>query len=353
MIDEKRHAKPHGVKPLPPAVGPYRIVRRLGGGGMGEVFEGYDAARDLKVAIKLIRSEVAHDDKARLRFRREARASSRLDHPATVKVYQVLELEAGDAIVMELVEGTDLAQRMREGPMKVSFVVALARQIAAGLGEAHAKGIVHRDLKAENVMVNSAGRTKILDFGLAKYDSLQDEEGSLTTQGKVRGTSRSMSPEQVRGLPVDARSDLFSFGVLLYEMLSGESPFLADGTARTLRNVCTLEPVPVRELRPDVPRELSELVERLLEKDPPRRPQSAREVERSLEDVPVTQEIPADFLRDATADEDGDTATIEAVSPFAGFPKAEETSWYESFTGRPALLAAVVLLLVFLLAYVS
>ena len=266
-------------------IGPYRVESRLGAGGMGEVYRAWDERLERWVAIKLIRPESAESDQARERFRREARAAASLSHPSLVQIHDILVEEEGDAIVMELVEGDPLARRIARGPLSVRETVRLGKDIAEGLASAHAKGLLHRDLKPENVMVTADGRAKILDFGLAKR---LEGEADLTRDSVVVGTFRSMSPEQARGLPLDARSDLFSLGTLLYEMLAGRSPFAGDSTFDTLTRVCTARQAPLWDVVPGIPPGLSELVDRLLEKDPACRPQSAREVAATLESLAVS-----------------------------------------------------------------
>ncbi len=261
-------------------IGAYRLEGRLGRGGMGEVFLARDERLGRWVAIKRIR----HDSQPamRERFRREARAAARLNHPAVVQIYDVVEDGSGDAlvdaIIMELAEGRTLRALLTAGLPASAQAIRLAREIADGLAAAHAAGLVHRDLKAENVMVTPDGHAKILDFGLAKSSLDEPEDGSLTAHGAVLGTFYAMSPEQASGEPVDARSDLFSLGVLLYEMLSGRSPFRAGSSAETLRRVLADQPPPLGALRPDLPPELVRLVDRLLAKDREARPASAREV---------------------------------------------------------------------------
>ncbi len=266
----------------PQTIGPYSLGERLGAGGMGEVYQAYDERLDRWVAVKLIRPESAENETARERFRREARAAARLSHPSIVQIHDVVESADGDAIVMELVEGESLAHRIARGPLPVDEAVRLGREIAEGLAAAHAKGLIHRDLKPENVMVTPEGRAKILDFGLAKR---LEGETALTADQRVVGTFRSMSPEQARGQQLDARSDLFSLGLLLYEALSGRSPFEESSALETLTRICAHRQAPLREVNPAVPAPLSALVDRLLEKEPARRPQSAREVAAALETV--------------------------------------------------------------------
>jgi serine/threonine-protein kinase len=266
-------------------IGHYTILSRLGFGGMGEVFLAHDEQLDRKVAIKRIRQESARPHQ-RERFRREARLAARLNHPAIVHVYDLLSGEDVDHLVLEYVEGMTLRALVRSGPLPVPRAVGLGIQIAQGLQEAHRQGIVHRDLKTENVLVTGAGQAKIADFGIAKL--MTDEgldEDSLTRTGTVLGTYRAMSPEQARGELVDHRSDLFSFGVLLYELLTGQSPFEAENGLAMLERIVRHRQEPVRELRPEVPEELSRLVDQLLEKDPLLRPRSAGEVAGVLEEI--------------------------------------------------------------------
>ncbi len=194
---------------------------------------------------------------------------------------QMTNLHAAPIAGLSFVEGEPLVKALENGPLPVATVLTLGRDIAAGLAEAHAHGIVHRDLKTENVIITPRGRAKILDFGLAK--PFRDLEPSITEVGHVFGTCRAMSPEQASGLDVDHRSDLFSFGTLLYEMATGESPFLRSSRMTTLTQVCVHVPPPVIELEPRVPQELSDLIESLLEKQSERRPQHASEVKRVLD----------------------------------------------------------------------
>jgi tRNA A-37 threonylcarbamoyl transferase component Bud32/tetratricopeptide (TPR) repeat protein len=263
----------------PQTIGPYTLGERLGAGGMGEVYQAYDERLDRWVAVKLIRSDHLDKPTVRERFRREARAAACLSHPSIVQIHDVVESDESDAIVMELVEGEPLSGRIARGPLAVGEAVRIGREIAEGLAAAHAKGLIHRDLKPENVMITADGRAKILDFGLAKR---LEGEASLTADHRVLGTFRSMSPEQARGLALDARSDLFSFGLLFYEMLTGTSPFEEASTLETLTRICAHRQAPLREVDAAIPASLSDLVDRLLEKEPARRPGNAREVAAAL-----------------------------------------------------------------------
>ncbi len=259
-------------------IGPYRVYERLGVGGMGEVFKAYDDRLDRWVAIKRIRPDREDAEDNRERFKREARATARLNHPAIVHLYGIFQEGDSDCIVMEYVEGRTLDAILAEGPLDPLRVASLGNEIASGLAEAHANGILHRDLKAENIIITPRGRSKILDFGLAKPILRSELDPVLTGKGQLVGTSRAMSPEYVSGDNVDHRSDLFALGVLLYETLTGQSPFKAHNTLATLKQVMLHKQMPVKQISPKVPQELSDLIDRLLEKGPADRPQSAHEV---------------------------------------------------------------------------
>jgi serine/threonine protein kinase/tetratricopeptide (TPR) repeat protein len=275
---------------MPETIGPYRVLERLGRGGMGEVFLAYDERLDRRVAVKRIRPDAGTSPERRERFRREARVSARLNHPAIVQIYDILTEGDLEHIVMEHVEGADLHKILARGPLDVPQVMRLARQLSDGLDAAHRQGIVHRDFKAENVLVTASGQAKIADFGIAKRLLAMSGEGgdaeieeSLTGGNVVLGTYRTMSPEQARGEPVDHRTDLFALGVLLYEALTGRSPFAAENALATLTRVIHFHQEPVSSLRPGVPAALSALVDDLLQKEPALRPQSAAQVRRELE----------------------------------------------------------------------
>lgn len=262
-------------------IGPYRLGDCLGRGGMGVVHAAYDERLDRRVALKRV-LETDDDPHRRQRVRREARTAAQLTHPAVVQVFDLVEADDGDWIVMELVDGPTLSRVLEDGPLGVERTLRLGRQIAEGLAAAHDLGIVHRDLKTENVLVLPEDRVKILDFGLAKRLTGTAETDDLTTTGKVKGTGRAMSPEQARGLDVGPRSDLFSLGILLYETLTGTRPFQGKTFYDSLARIATHQPRPISEVVPDAPRELSDLVDRLLAKAPELRPASARSVARDL-----------------------------------------------------------------------
>jgi serine/threonine protein kinase/tetratricopeptide (TPR) repeat protein len=277
-------------------LGGYRIESLLGRGGMGEVYLAYDERLQRHVALKRIRADGPVEARARARFRREAQAAARLNHPAIVQIYDILDTEHGDCIVMEYVAGETVAALVKRGPPALAQALRLASAVADGLGEAHAKGLVHRDLKAENVLVTSAGQAKILDFGLALPLWGHSPSPALTQEGALLGTVHAMSPEQASGRSVDHRSDIFALGVLLYELVTGRSPFRGANLLDTLRRVTSEAPVPLTESRPEAPGELVALVARLLEKEPERRPQSARLVAAELAALAVRVPGEAPFL---------------------------------------------------------
>jgi TOMM system kinase/cyclase fusion protein len=254
---------------------------------MGVVYRAYDERLDRWVAVKFIQPGKHEDAVGRERLRREARASARLSHPAIVQIYDMVRTDEGDGIVMELVEGRTLAQILREGPLDLKQGLTLAREVASALAEAHRHGVIHRDLKSENVIVTASGRPKILDFGLAKRmePETTPAEAALTVDGMVLGTCRSMAPEQIEGRAIDPRTDLFSFGTLLYETFTGVSPFFDKSVIETLKRVCLLRQSPARETNPRLPEELSGLIDHLLQKDPALRPQNAQAVLSALERI--------------------------------------------------------------------
>jgi len=282
-------------------LGRYRILSRLGCGGMGEVLLAEDPALCRGVAIKHIRPGLERDRTFRARLRREAQLAARLSHRAIVQVFDLITDDDGDHVIMEYVPGPSLHTLVAGRPMAVSQVVHIATELADGLAYAHQQGIVHRDLKIENILIGIDGQPKIADFGIARGTApIVDAHGqdAATGDGCVLGTSRAMSPEQIQGHDVDARSDLFSFGVMLYELITGVSPFAAGVETVTLLRVLHDRPLPVHALVADVPRALSDLIDHLLEKVPARRPDSARAVRdrlrRVLDASPVARAAPVD-----------------------------------------------------------
>jgi eukaryotic-like serine/threonine-protein kinase len=285
------------VPEIPRQVGPYSIIGRLGEGGMGEVFLAYDERLDRKVAVKRVRGGDL-SSKRRQRLQREAQTAARLSHPAIVQVHDLVADGEVNHIVMEYVDGPSLRKLLEAGPLSPGCALPLACEIAAGLAEAHRMGVIHRDLKAENVLITPSGHAKIADFGLARRLGSEDR---LTASNAILGTYRTMSPEQARGEPADRRSDLFSFGVLLYEMLSGRSPFHAENGLATLQRITSFQPPPLSTAVPGLLPELSNLVGHLIQKDPGLRPASARDVLQDLEEMArdVPREVPG-WIADST-----------------------------------------------------
>jgi serine/threonine-protein kinase len=262
-------------------IGPYRLVRRLGAGGMGAVYLGYDERLERHIALKRLHVGSEIPAQGRERFRREAKIAARINHPAVVQIHDVVRVDEDDWIVMEYVDGEDLRRRLQAGPASWQELLGIAREIAAGMAEAHDRGVIHRDLKCENVLITRAGHVKITDFGIAEI--LGDD--ARVTGGVVAGTLRAMSPEQARGRAVDHRSDLFSFGVLLYEALTGTSPFLADTPFLTMQQIVHASPRHIGELVPGIPQALAALIEQLLHKSPLLRPRDFHDVADALSDI--------------------------------------------------------------------
>jgi serine/threonine protein kinase/tetratricopeptide (TPR) repeat protein len=272
-------------------LGPYEITVPLGAGGMGEVYRARDTRLGRDVAIKVLPAEFASDPERLKRFEREAKATAALSHPNILDVHDVGTHEGTPYLVEELLEGESLKARIGRGAIPVVEAVGIAAQVAHGLAAAHGKNIVHRDLKPENVFLTAEGTVKILDFGLAKLvesvppgeaDTLTHAPTGATEAGRVLGTVAYMAPEQARGMPVDQRADVFAFGVVLYEMLSGQRPFRGATATDTLAAIIKDEPAP---LPATVPPQLAAVVERCLAKEPAHRYQRGGEVEAALEAV--------------------------------------------------------------------
>jgi len=265
-------------------LGNFEIVELLGRGGMGEVWRAHDARLKRDVAIKVLPAGLARDPDRIARFEREARAASALNHPNIVSVYDIGRDKGTYWIASELVRGDTLRRMIEAGPLPAARVIEIATQVAAGLAAAHAAGLVHRDLKPDNIMVTRDGHVKILDFGLAKQRRTPpgSTTADLTDEGVVLGTAGYMSPEQVRGEVVDHRSDLFSFGVVLYEMLCGKRAFAGDSSVEVMHAILKDEPP---ELPVSVPPALALIVRRCLEKEPDRRFQSAADLGFALESL--------------------------------------------------------------------
>ncbi len=247
-------------------VGPYEIVSAIGAGGMGEVYRARDPRLKREVAIKVLPASLSSDPQRLDRFEQEAVVAGALNHPNILAVHDIGQQDGSPYIVSELLDGATLRERLRSGPLPVRKVIDYAQQIARGLAAAHDKGIIHRDLKPENIFITNDGRVKILDFGLAKLTTVEGSDDQALTQtvqsdpATVLGTMGYMSPEQVRGKPADARSDLFSFGTILYEMLSGKRAFHGESPAEAMSAILKEELPDLTETNRNVPPALERIV---------------------------------------------------------------------------------------------
>ncbi|HEX6895038.1 MAG TPA: protein kinase [Bryobacteraceae bacterium] len=266
------------------AIAHYRVVSLLGQGGMGAVYLADDSRLGRRVALKILPPDLATDPERMQRFVQEARLASALTHPNVATIYEIGQDGKLRFLAMEFVEGRPLSERIREGPMKTAEIVGVALEIADALDDAHSKRIVHRDIKPANLMLTSRGHVKILDFGLAKQAVPQNasphsqETQLMTSTGVVLGTVAYMSPEQALGREVDARTDIFSLGVVLYEMATGRVPFCGANAQETMAHLLQSMPEATARFNYDVPQELDRVIRKCLEKDPNRRYQSARDL---------------------------------------------------------------------------
>ena len=294
----------------------YRIIEKLGAGGMGEVYLALDTKLDRKVAIKVLAPDFIAEENLKKRLVREAQAAAKLDHPNICAIYDVNEADSLTFIVMQYIEGETLADKMERKPLGVSSALAITDQAAEGLAEAHAHGIVHRDIKPQNIMITPRGQLKILDFGLAKQmrssDTVDHDAPTatlLSKPGLVVGTMPYMSPEQVRGEPLDASSDIFSLGVTLYEMLAGKHPFKDKSAAVTMSRILLGEPIPTEQFHAQVSGELQALLSKMLSKDKAERYQNAQDFLTDLRQLPA--QLPANDTQAAARR----TQEVSAIRP--------------------------------------
>jgi serine/threonine protein kinase len=277
-------------------LGPYEIIATLGAGGMGVVYEARDTRLDRRVAVKVLPPDVVEDTDSRQRFEREARTISRLNHPNLCTLFDIGDHDGQPYLVMELIRGLTIKQRLTRHPFTVTEVLELGAQLADALDAAHTERIIHRDIKPANIFVTDRGQAKVLDFGLAKltpdrrqrvgtggaFDAVTRESDQLTRSGAAVGTVAYMSPEQARGEVLDARTDLFSLGTVLYEMATGQAAFLGQTTAVVFDSILNRPPIPPVDLNPDLPPKLQEIISNALEKDRELRYQSAADLRADL-----------------------------------------------------------------------
>jgi serine/threonine protein kinase/formylglycine-generating enzyme required for sulfatase activity len=310
-------------------LGRYEIRAKIGEGGMGEVYLAVDTKLNRKVAIKILPASSKASEQAGRRLIREARAAAKLDHPNICSIHEVGEEEGRSFIVMQYIDGETLSAKISREPPRLLEALTLATQVAEALSEAHAHGIIHRDIKPGNIMVTSRGALKVMDFGLAKLISQSDEiqteaetEKLISTPGAIMGTVPYMSPEQVRGESLDVRSDIFSFGVMLYEILTGQQPFAGNSSAATASAILTQETLPLARFSHDAPAELERIVSKALRKDKEERYQTAKDLLidlRTLKDelkfqLRIERSTPPDATRDKSVTIRSG-AIIESVQP--------------------------------------
>ena len=322
-------------------LGPYEIQSLVGAGGMGEVYRAKDARLDRTVAIKILPASFSADPDRMQRFAQEARAAAALNHPNILSIFDIGEEKGSPYVVSELLEGETLRERLRNGALSVRKAIEYGLQVARGLAAAHEKGIVHRDLKPENLFITSDGRVKILDFGLAKLTRPEAVSGAdaptvhaVTEPGLIMGTAGYMSPEQVRGQTSDPRSDIFAFGAILYEMVSGKRAFHGETSADTMSAILKEEVPELSETARNVPAGLERIVRHCLEKNPSQRFHSAGDLAFDLESLTEIS---------ATSSKSGAQA---AVAQVRGAESRRRLAWrgraqsrWLAVDGRPGLVA--------------
>ena len=318
--------------PLDPGtkLGPYEILAPLGAGGMGEVYRARDTRLERFVAVKILPAHLSADPARKMRFEREAKTVSALNHPNICSLFDVGSQDGIDFLVMECIEGESLADRLAKGPLPVEQVLKIGTEIADALDKAHRSGVVHRDLKPGNIMLTKTG-AKLLDFGLAKPAAAATSVVTLTNvaahspvteQGMIVGTFQYMSPEQVEGKELDGRSDIFSLGAVLYEMLTGQRAFAGKSQLSVASAILEKEPAPISTIKPLTPRNLDHVVRRCLAKDPDDRWQSARDLSLELKSIsssdPSSSIVGGGDPGDATKESAGTACLVAGRDRFDG-----------------------------------
>jgi serine/threonine protein kinase len=293
-------------------LGPYRVLALVGAGGMGQIFLAEDTRLNRKVALKLLPKEFTQDEERVRRFKQEARAASALNHPNILTIFEIGEAEGLHFIATEFIDGLTLRQRLKEGQVKLIEALEIIIQATSALAAAHEAGIVHRDIKPENVMVRRDGYVKVLDFGIAKLTEQFVTESSTVTDnplglteplktepGKIMGTARYISPDQLLGLELDGRSDIFSLGVVLYELVAGHAPFEGATTGAVIAAILSQEPLPLARFARAIPAELERIVEKALQKDREQRYQLSKDLLLDLKNLKLELEVEAKLKRTA------------------------------------------------------
>ena len=294
----------------------YKIMEKLGQGGMGVVYLAQDTKLDRKVAIKFLPHSIAVTPEEKERFKIEARASAALSHPNIATIYAIEECDGQTFIVMEYIDGQELKEKIKSGPISLTDIMSIAYQIAEGLEASHKAGVIHRDIKSQNIMLTKDGKVKIMDFGLAKIKG----GTQVTKVGATVGTVSYMAPEQMQGGNVDGRADIFSFGVILFELLTGTMPFRGEHEAAIMYSIQNEEPLSIQDLRPDVPKSLIKIILRMLEKDPKKRYKGATEF---ISDLSSSQQTIS-----VQKKEHGDQKRSIAVMYFENISSEKESDYF-------------------------
>lgn len=332
----------------------YKIIRQIGVGGMGEVYLAQDQKLDRQVAIKIINEEFSRQESNLERFIREAKAASALNHPNILVIHEIGENEAANYIVSEFIEGVTLREIVRKSPMKLSEVLDIAIQIAAALNAAHTAHIVHRDIKPENIMIRPDGFVKILDFGLAKLVEQKPigfeastVKQNQTAKGVILGTVNYMSPEQAKGEPVDERTDIFSFGAVIYEMIAGRTAFAGNSMSETFANLINAEPQPLSRFAANVPDEMQRIVAKTLRKNKDERYQTMKGLVADLKDLRENLAFDERLEKSHSSDTENATKVLQATTGAANLQTAETNLSFARQIERHKPLAAVALIVLF------